>query len=88
LALLLDLPAARVPPSPPALFCSTGEDAIQTYRELFAKLTASKPALDIDLRDANAISAVEARLSELERNASHTEAAADLDRHRRALWEH
>lgn len=71
-------------------YADTGhpEDAIETYRQLFAKLTASKPAPDIDLRDANAISAVEARLSELEKKASHTEAAAELDRQRRTLWEH
>ena len=63
-------------------------DAIQTYRELLQKVMASKPAPDIDLRDANSISVIETALSALEKKAGHAEAAAVLDRSRRERWEH
>ena len=51
-------------------------------------MRASKPAPDIDLRDANSISLIEAALSALEKKAGHIEAAAALDRSRRERWEH
>ena len=62
-------------------------DAIGKYRELLDKVMASKPAPNLDLRDANSISVIEAALSALEKKAGHTEAAAVLDRSRRELWQ-
>ena len=71
-------------------YADTGhlQDAIQTDRELLEKVMSSNPAPDLDLRDANSISVIEAALSELEKKAGHTEAAAALDRSRRELWQH
>ena len=63
-------------------------DATNEYQELLDKIMASKPVPDLDLRDANSISAIEAALSELQIKAGHTEAAAELDRTRRKRWEH
>jgi predicted Ser/Thr protein kinase len=62
-------------------------DAIATYRELLAKIMASNPTPDSDLRDANSISVIEAALAPLERQAGHTEAAVALDRGRRERWQ-
>ena len=71
-------------------YADTGQlqEAIQKYQELLQKVMASKPAPDIDLRDANSISVIETALSALEKKAGHTEAAAALDRSRRERWEH
>jgi len=71
-------------------YADTGQlqEAIQKYQELLQKLLASKPAPDMDLRDANSISVIEAALSVLEKKAGHTESAAALDRSRRERWEH
>lgn len=63
-------------------------DAINQYQELLDKVLASKPAPDLDLRDANSISVMQAALSDLEEKAGHKEAAAALDRSRRERWEH
>jgi tRNA A-37 threonylcarbamoyl transferase component Bud32 len=63
-------------------------DAIEKYRELLEKVVASKPAPDLDLRDANSISVIEAALSALEKKAGHSGAAAALDRSRRERWQH
>ncbi len=63
-------------------------DAIEKYRELLEKVMASKPAPDLDLRDANSVSVIEAALSALEKKAGHTEAAAALTRSCRERWEH
>ena len=63
-------------------------DAINKYQELLDKVLASKPAPDLDLRDANSISVMQAALSDLEKKAGHKEAAAALDRSRRERWEH
>ena len=60
--------------------------AIEKYQELLDKVQASKPAPDVDLRDANSISRIEAALSALEMKAGKAEAAAALDRSRRELW--
>lgn len=62
--------------------------AIEKYQELLEKVMASKPVPDLDLRDANGVSNIEAALSELQKKAGHTEAAAALDRTRRERWEH
>lgn len=70
-------------------YADTGRlpDAIATYRELLAKINASKPSPETDLRDANSISVIEAALAPLERKAGHTEAAVALDRGRRERWQ-
>jgi hypothetical protein len=69
-------------------YADTGrlQDGIKMYRELLEKVMASKPAPDLDLRDANSISVIETALSALEKKAGHTEAAAALDRSRRERW--
>ena len=42
---------------------------------------------DTDLRDANELSGIEQRLSELQRAENMSDAADSLDRNRRELWQ-
>ena len=68
---------------------STGrrQEAIAVYQGLLDRMRAAHPTPETDLRDANELSGIERRLSELQRAANMTDAADALDRNRRELWQ-
>jgi tRNA A-37 threonylcarbamoyl transferase component Bud32 len=60
--------------------------AIGVYRELEAKIQASNPHPQTDLRHANQLSRLFAALAALHRRAGQTAEAEEMDRRRAALW--
>jgi serine/threonine protein kinase len=71
-------------------YSETGQTqkAIEVYRNLLDKLTAWRPNVDDDLRDATCFSRTWTALADLQRRAGRKEEAARLESQRAELWNH